>query len=82
MSIRTLRGILAAMTTAKALAPAHVERKILLLRGERVMLDEDLADLYGVATKALVQAVKRNPCRFRQSLFFSLPLRKLPMCSV
>ena len=39
-------------------------RKIYVIRGQRVMLDRDLADLYGVATKALNQAVKRNPKRF------------------
>jgi len=43
-----------------ALVPAHVERTILLLRGERVILDADLATLYGVETRSLVQAVKRN----------------------
>jgi hypothetical protein len=47
-----------------ALVPAHVERKIVLLRGERVMLDAELAALYGVPTKALIQAVKRNRARF------------------
>jgi hypothetical protein len=62
------------MTTAspRALAPVHVERKILLLRGERVMLDADLATLYGVATKALVQAVKRNRARFPSDFMFEL----------
>ena len=38
--------------------------RILLVRGLRVILDEDLAQLYGVTTKALKQAVKRNPRRF------------------
>jgi hypothetical protein len=58
--------------TSKALAPAHVERKILLLRGERVMLDADLAVLYGVETRALVQAVKRNASRFPPDFMFQL----------
>ena len=40
------------------------ERAIYLIRGEKVMLDADLAELSGVATKALVQAVKRNLSRF------------------
>ena len=45
----------------KALIPVEgIERTILRLRGHNVMLDEDLASLYGVPTKALVQAVKRN----------------------
>ena len=38
--------------------------RILVVRGLRVILDEDLAQLYGVTTKALKQAVKRNPRRF------------------
>jgi hypothetical protein len=37
-----------------------IERKIFILRGHRVMLDGDLAELYGVETRALNQAVKRN----------------------
>ena len=52
--------------------PVHVERKILVLRGERVMLDADLAELYGVPTKALVQAVKRNRGRFPADFMFEL----------
>ena len=54
------------------LAPAHVERTILLLRGERVMLDADLAVLYGVETRVLVQAVKRNAARFPPDFMFQL----------
>ena len=41
--------------------PVHViERRIHLIRGQRVMLDGDLAELYRVETRALVQSVKRN----------------------
>jgi len=47
------------------LIPAErVERAIRLIRGERVIMDADLARLYGVPTKVLVQAVKRNLNRF------------------
>jgi len=42
----------------------QIERAIHVIRGQRVMLDSDLAELYGVPTKALVQAVKRNLDRF------------------
>ena len=49
-----------------------VERRILVLRGERVMLDADLADLYGVPTKALNQQVKRNIDRFPADFMFRL----------
>jgi len=55
-----------------AIVPAHVEQKILLLRGERVMLDADLAALYGVETRLLVRAVKRNVARFPEDFMFQL----------
>lgn len=41
-----------------------IEGKILLIRGQKVMLDSDLAELYGVPTKVLNQGVKRNNKRF------------------
>jgi hypothetical protein len=50
----------------------RIERKILLIRGEKVMLDRDLAQLYGVSTKALNQAVKRNKPRFPDDFLFQL----------
>jgi len=49
-----------------------VERKIFLIRGRRVMLDRDLAELYGVETRTLNQAVKRNLNRFPDDFMFSL----------
>jgi hypothetical protein len=55
-----------------AIVPAHVERRILLLCSERVMLDEDLATLYGVETRSLVRAVKRNIARFPEDFMFQL----------
>jgi len=57
----------------KALIPMEaIEKKILLIRGQKVMLDSDLADLYDVQTKALVQAVKRNIGRFPTDFMFQL----------
>ncbi len=50
----------------------RIERAILSIRGERVMLDSDLAELYGVETKALNQAVKRNLNRFPPDFMFQL----------
>jgi ORF6N domain len=50
----------------------QVERRIYLIRGEKVMLDHDLAALYGVPTKALNLAVKRNSARFPQDFMFQL----------
>lgn len=49
----------------------RIERAILVLRGHKVMLDTDLADLYEVPTKVLLQAVKRNLERFPVDFMFS-----------
>lgn len=49
-----------------------IERRILVLRGHKVMLDEDLAELYGVEVKVLNQAVKRNAERFPADFMFQL----------
>ena len=49
-----------------------IESQILLLRGQRVMLDASLAGLYGVETKALKQAVRRNRSRFPADFMFEL----------
>jgi hypothetical protein len=46
------------------------------MRGEKVLLDMDLAGLYGVATKALNQAVKRNPDRFPEDFMFQLTIEE------
>lgn len=53
-----------------------VEHAILLLRGHRVMLDESLAELYGVPVKVLTQAVKRNVDRFPNDFVFQLSLEE------
>jgi hypothetical protein len=57
--------------TVPALQP-HIARHILLLRDQRVMLDAELAALYGVETKVLVQAIKRNMERFPADFMFQL----------
>ena len=58
---------------AKAVIPRErIERHILLIRGEKVMLDADLAELYGVETGTLVRAVKRNADRFPGDFMFQL----------
>jgi hypothetical protein len=54
-----------------------VEEMIVTVRGERVILDHDLARLYGVTTKALNQAVKRNPGRFPADFVFRLTFQEL-----
>jgi hypothetical protein len=50
----------------------RVERRIYFIRGEKVMLDSDLAELYGVPTRALNQAVRRNGERFPRDFMFQL----------
>lgn len=50
----------------------RIERSILLIRGEKVMLDADLARLYSVETKMLVRAMKRNIDRFPSDFMFQL----------
>ena len=54
------------------IGPERVERMILSLRGERVMLDADLAALYGVETKLLTRAARRNKDRFPPDFMFQL----------
>lgn len=57
----------------KPLIPVdRIEKAILLIRKQKVMLDADLAGLYGVETRALVQAVKRNLERFPDDFMFQL----------
>ena len=56
---------------------AHVENRILFLRGERVMLDADLAELYGVSTKRLNEQAKRNKHRFPSEFMFQLTSKEL-----
>ena len=63
------------MTRTRRPSPVPVEsitRAILVLRGHKVLLDDKLATLYGVPTRALVQAVKRNPERFPRDFMFQL----------
>jgi len=50
----------------------RIQKAIFLIRGQKVMLDRDLAELYGVKTKALKQAVKRNINRFPEDFMFVL----------
>ena len=50
----------------------QVEEKILMLRGVRVILDADVAKLYGVETKEINQAVKNNPRKFSEGYVFTI----------
>ena len=49
-----------------------IQNKIYQVRGERIMLDFDLAEMYGVETRALKQAVRRNLERFPEDFMFQL----------
>lgn len=60
------------VTSNLAIPAERIDRRILLVRGQKVMLDADLAELYGVETKALNQAVKRNSDRFPPDFMFRL----------
>jgi len=61
------------VTKRKALVPIEsIVRKIIFLRSEKVLLDRDLAELYGVETKVLKQAVRRNIKRFPGDFMFEL----------
>jgi hypothetical protein len=56
------------------LSPPLIENRIFLIRGQRVMLDADLAALYGVETRALKRAVRRNRSRFPDDFMFILTI--------
>ena len=60
------------LTVAEPIAVDTIRSRILTIRGVQVMLDRDLAELYGVPTGALNQAVKRNIRRFPESFMFQL----------
>ena len=60
------------MSTIDLIPSERIEKTIYVIRGEKVMLDRDLAELYEVGTKALNQAVRRNPDRFPVDFMFQL----------
>ena len=61
------------MPTSRSLIPVErIEKSILLIRGHKVMLDSDLAELYRVPTGRLNEAVKRNIGRFPEDFAFQL----------
>ena len=59
------------------ITPVLVESKIFMIRGKQVMIDRDLAELYGVETKVINQAVKRNINRFPDDFMFQLTKNEL-----
>ena len=66
--------------TKHTLIPSEIiESKILLVRGKKVMLDRDLAKLYGVETKQLKRQIKRNIDRFPKDFMFKLSKEELKL---
>lgn len=63
--------------TTKVIPQEVIQNKIFIIRGKKVMFDKDLATLYGVETKALNQAVKRNIERFPEDFMFHLTLKEV-----
>lgn len=61
---------------SKSTIEKNIEQKICLIRGKKVMLDSDLAELYGVATKRLNEQVRRNINRFPKDFMFQLTLNE------
>ena len=57
---------------SKIISVEHIEHSIFIIRGQKVMIDSDLASLYGVETKTFNQAVKRNLKRFPPDFMFRL----------
>ena len=64
------------MTTQLPIPTERIEQAIYLIRGQKVMLDRDLAALYDVETRVLVQAVKRNIDRFPKDFMFQLTMEE------
>src|ERR1043166_890364 len=62
--------------TTTRIAQDRIRSSIILIRGQKVILDQDLAALYGVETRNVVQAVKRNLTRFPADFMFRLSERE------
>lgn len=61
------------MTSKKSIIPAgKIEQRILMIRGDKVIIDADLAEFYGVPTRRLNEQVKRNKERFPEDFMFQL----------
>jgi hypothetical protein len=69
------------MLAEKSIVPTgKIENRILMIRGEKIIIDADLAEFYGVPTKRLNEQVKRNKARFPEDFMFQLtPEEKLDL---
>ena len=64
------------MSKVSSITETAIESKIYLIRGQKVMMDSDLAEMYGVETKVLKQAVKRNMDKFPEDFMFKLTVKE------
>jgi hypothetical protein len=76
VAICNLKGKVALMPARQSLLVVPVESRILILRHQKVILDADLAELYGVSVKRLNQQVKRNRDRFPDDFMFRLTAKE------
>ena len=76
MSVPNLMPVKASPSAGLPVPTGLIERRIYVIRGQKVMLDSDLAELYKVQTRALNQAVRRNADRFPEDFMFQLTEQK------
>ncbi len=75
--LRAAKAVSVVREGGQELIPSgRIDRMILVIRGHKVMLDADLAELYGVTTSVLIQSVKRNLDRFPADFMFQLTARR------
>lgn len=70
------------IVATKPLVESSVGKMIQVIRGRQVLLDRDLATLYGVETKYINRAVKRNPNRFPDEFYFELTKEESLRCQM
>jgi hypothetical protein len=68
-------------SVAEVIPSERIDSRIYLVRGQKVLLDRDLADLYGVETRILNRAVRRNSERFPEDFMFALTRREIERIS-
>lgn len=60
------------IATPNTIETQEIETRLIVLRGQKVLIDRDVAELYGVETKRVNEAVKNNPDKFPEGYFFTL----------
>ena len=60
------------ITNQMSVETHEIETRLIELRGQKVLIDRDVAELYGVETKRVNEAVKNNPDKFPKGYFFTL----------